>query len=83
MLKKLLTQILSFQWPLELWQPAYHCCQPSYHHTQEAAWRPSSHQTPSLAPWAAAQAGVARPPISGTCQREQEGHHDEGLGKVK
>lgn len=45
--------------PRELWQPAYHRCQPSYHHTQGAAWRPSSHPTPSPAPWAAAQAGVA------------------------
>lgn len=64
--------------PRELWQPAYHRCQPSYHHTQGAAWRPSSHPTPSPAPWAA-----ARPPISGACQQEQEGHHDEGFGNSK
>lgn len=45
--------------PREIWQPAYHRCQPSCHHTQGAAWRrPSSHPTSSPAPRAAAQGEV-------------------------
>lgn len=43
--------------PRELWQPTYHCCQPSCHHTQEAAWRPSSHLTPSPAPMSSSSTG--------------------------